>query len=78
MSMSFAMSVLESLVLVFAFVVGLCLLAALVVLIIDRMQTEDAIRRNYPVIGRFRHVFSVLGEFFSTVFLCDGSRGIAV
>jgi hypothetical protein len=45
MSMSFAMSVLESLVLVFAFVVGLCLLAALVVLIIDRMQTEDAIRR---------------------------------
>lgn len=68
MSMSFAMSVLESLVLVFAFVVGLCLLAALVVLIIDRIQTEDAIRRNYPVIGRFRHVFSVLGEFFRQYF----------
>ncbi|MGB3406585.1 MAG: FMN-binding glutamate synthase family protein, partial [Jannaschia sp.] len=35
---------------------------------VDRMQTEDAIRRNYPVIGRFRHLFTELGEFFRQYF----------
>ena len=36
--------------------------------IIDRTQTGDAIRRNYPVIGRFRHLFTALGEFFRQYF----------
>jgi len=34
----------------------------------DRWQTEDAVRRNYPVIGRFRALFSTLGEFFRQYF----------
>ncbi len=66
--MGFAMSVLEGLALAFAFVVGLFAAAALVMFVIDRSQTEDAIRRNYPVIGRFRHIFSLLGEFFRQYF----------
>ncbi len=50
------------------FVIGLGLLAAIAVAWIDRSQTEDAVRRNYPLIGRFRSLFSALGEFFRQYF----------
>ena len=66
--MGFAMNVLETLALLFAFAVGLVVLIAMIVFVLDRLQTEDAIRRNYPVIGRFRHLFSTLGEFFRQYF----------
>ena len=36
--------------------------------VIDRTQTSQTIRRNYPVIGRFRYVFEHLGEFFRQYF----------
>ena len=52
----------------FVFTVGLAALAIVVVFIIDIAQTRDAVRRNYPVIGRFRHIFSTLGEFFRQYF----------
>ena len=66
--MGFAMSVLEMLALAFAFAIGLIALLVMVLFVLDRLQTEDAIRRNYPVIGRFRHLFSTLGEFFRQYF----------
>ncbi|MEP5153457.1 FMN-binding glutamate synthase family protein [Planktotalea sp.] len=66
--MGFAMNVLETLAILFAFVIGVIVLIALIVFVLDRLQTEDAIRRNYPVIGRFRHLFSTLGEFFRQYF----------
>jgi glutamate synthase domain-containing protein 2 len=56
------------LALAFVGVVGTVLFCVLVLFAIDRFQTEDAIRRNYPVLGRFRHMFSVLGEFFRQYF----------
>ncbi len=52
----------------FVLAVGLVVLALIVTFIIDRSQTSDAIRRNYPVIGHFRHIFSELGEFFRQYF----------
>jgi len=52
----------------FVIVVGCIFLAAIVVFFMDRAQTTDAIRRNYPVIGHFRHIFSELGEFFRQYF----------
>ena len=52
----------------FVAAIGLLFLAGLVLFVVDRAQTEDAIRRNYPVIGRFRHLFSELGEFFRQYF----------
>lgn len=58
----------EFLAQVFLFAVGALVLIALVLAIYDRVQTKDAIRRNYPVIGRFRHLFSTLGEFFRQYF----------
>lgn len=66
--MGFAMNVLDTLAILFACVVGVLVLVALVLFVLDRLQTEDAIRRNYPVIGRFRHLFSTLGEFFRQYF----------
>ena|GEM_PF-1964710 len=67
--MGFAMSVLEVLAFAFVGVVGTLLLIIVVVFVIDRLQTGDAIRRNYPVLGRFRHLFSQLGEFFVSISL---------
>ncbi|MEM8594006.1 MAG: FMN-binding glutamate synthase family protein [Pseudomonadota bacterium] len=45
----------------------MCLTIA-VMFVMDLLQTKDAIRRNYPLIGRFRYVFSSLGEFFRQYF----------
>ena len=47
---------------------GLLVLAAIILFVIDRTQQADAIRRNYPVIGRFRGLFIELGEFFRQYF----------
>ncbi len=47
----------------FLLAVGTTLLVAIVLMIIDLAQTADAVRRNYPVIGRFRRIFEVLGDF---------------
>ncbi len=52
----------------FVFAVGLALLAVVVIYIIDVTQKTHAIRRNYPVIGRFRYFFEHLGEFFRQYF----------
>ena len=48
------------------FIVGL--LAAVVVYQIDKHQTAQTIRRNYPLIGRFRYLFEHIGEFFRQYF----------
>ncbi|MEQ3692315.1 MAG: FMN-binding glutamate synthase family protein [Thalassolituus sp.] len=36
--------------------------------ITDRLQTKHTVRRNFPVIGRFRYFFEHLGEFFRQYF----------
>ncbi len=52
------------------FVFGL--FAAIVLLafiyVIDRFQRKHSLRRNYPVIGRFRYFFEHLGTFFRQYF----------
>jgi len=63
-----AMSVLESLTTLFVFLLGLGLLAVVVIFIIDITQTKQAIRRNFPVVGRFRYLFEHMGEFFRQYF----------
>ena len=65
---SFSMSVFEGLAVALILAVGLVIAVVAVIFAIDRMQTQDAIRRNYPVVGRFRYVFSALGEFFRQYF----------
>lgn len=68
MSMENAFYIVEFLGLLFVWVMGLLAFVAVILFIIDRTQTGDAVRRNYPVIGRFRHIFSELGEFFRQYF----------
>lgn len=63
-----SMGVFEVLAVALLVVLGMVLLAVAILFIIDRFQTHDAIRRNYPVIGRFREIFTVLGEFFRQYF----------
>lgn len=65
---SFSMSVFEGLAVALIVVVGIIFAVIIVVGVIDRIQTQDAIRRNYPVVGRFRSVFTSLGEFFRQYF----------
>ena len=53
---------------VFLLVVGAIIVLVVVLYIIDITQTKHAIRRNFPVIGRFRYWFEHLGEFFRQYF----------
>ena len=66
--MGVAMYALNFLAVLFVGLIGLAVLVAAVLFVVDRLQTSDAIRRNYPVLGRFRHLFSTLGEFFRQYF----------
>ncbi|MEM1133293.1 MAG: FMN-binding glutamate synthase family protein [Pseudomonadota bacterium] len=63
-----ALSTLSTLTSIFVFIIGLALAAVVIMFVIDITQTKDAVRRNYPVIGRFRYLFSSLGEFFRQYF----------
>lgn len=63
-----ALSIITFLVYTFVMLVGLGVLAVIVVYIIDVTQTKHAVRRNFPVIGRFRYLFEHLGEFFRQYF----------
>ena len=49
-------------------VLGIGILYVFVLYIIDVTQTRHTIRRNYPVVGRFRYFFEHLGEFFRQYF----------
>jgi glutamate synthase domain-containing protein 2 len=66
--MAFVENVLFLLGLLFILVIGGIMATAVVFWFVDRMQTGDAIRRNYPLLGRFRGWFSLLGEFFRQYF----------
>lgn len=63
-----SLSVLESLTTIFVFMLGLGLLAVVVIFVIDITQTKHTVRRNYPVVGRFRYMFEHMGEFFRQYF----------
>jgi len=66
-----AISVLETLSSVLVFVLGIGILAIVVIFFIDITQTKSAVRRNYPVVGRFRYWFEHLGEFFRQYFFAQ-------
>lgn len=66
--MSYVTQILEILALLFVLLLGLVVLTAVLFYVLDKTQPGDAIRRNYPVIGRFRGLFTKLGEFFRQYF----------
>ncbi len=65
---SFARETIEVLVYLFVFLVGCGIATVVFMYIVDRTQRSHSIRRNFPVIGRFRYLFEHLGEFFRQYF----------
>tara|TARA_R110000782_G_scaffold230890_2_gene317135 strand:+ start:1907 stop:3394 length:1488 start_codon:yes stop_codon:yes gene_type:complete len=63
-----AFDLVQTLSSIFVFVVGAFLLAIAVIFVIDVTQTTHTVRRNFPVIGRFRYVFERMGEFLRQYF----------
>ena len=63
-----AQAVIQWSALILLFVFGLSLLMIFVIYFIDKTQSNQTIRRNYPVVGRFRYIFEHIGEFFRQYF----------
>ena len=68
MDMDFALTVFNVMAQLLVWIIGIGLLVVAVVYVIDKTQTKHTVRRNYPVIGRFRYWFEHLGEFFRQYF----------
>lgn len=67
----FAREAIEVLVLLFVFALGCGILAVVIMYVIDVTQSSHAIRRNFPVVGRFRYLFEHMGEFFRQYFFAQ-------
>jgi glutamate synthase domain-containing protein 2 len=63
-----AFDLVQALAALLVFVIGVGLLVVTVLYVIDISQTTHAIRRNFPVVGRFRYLFERMGEFFRQYF----------
>ena len=63
-----AQSIIQWGALTLVFFLGVGVLVVLVMYLVDKTQTSQTIRRNYPVVGRFRYLFEHLGEFFRQYF----------
>ena len=68
MNMEFAVTVFTVMAQLLVWCLGIGIIVIAVLYVIDRTQTEHTVRRNYPVIGRFRYWFEHLGEFFRQYF----------
>ena len=71
---AFVDSILATLSNGFVLLVGLLLITAIILYFIDVFQTKHTIRRNYPLLGRFRYLFERLGEFFRQYFFAMAPR----
>ncbi len=65
---SFLLEALELMAALFVVFIGIGVLVVVVMYVLDVTQSAHAVRRNYPVIGRFRYLFEHLGEFFRQYF----------
>ena len=63
-----AMDILQTMSALLVLVLGIGLLAVIVLFVIDVTQTKSSVRRNFPVVGRFRFLFEHMGEFFRQYF----------
>ena len=52
----------------FVLAIGFGVLLIVIMFLIDANQSKNAVRRNFPVVGRFRDLFARLGEFFRQYF----------
>ena len=66
-----AMDILQTLSALFVVFLGIGLIAVIVIFVIDVTQTTSSVRRNFPVVGRFRFLFEHMGEFFRQYFFAQ-------
>ncbi|WP_372739909.1 FMN-binding glutamate synthase family protein [Neptunomonas sp.] len=64
----FAVNFIVTIGIIFLIVVAALLITAFILYQNDKKQTAQTIRRNYPLLGRFRYLFEHLGEFFRQYF----------
>ena len=64
----FLTAILEIFASLFVFTAGIGAISLVIMYFTDKYQTRHTIRRNYPVIGRFRYMFEHIGEFFRQYF----------
>lgn len=65
---SFAINFIALVGILFLVIFVVAIVVAVVLYQIDKHQTAQTIRRNYPLIGRFRYLFEHMGEFFRQYF----------
>lgn len=68
---NFVLTVMQYLAYAFIFAIGLAVLWVVVLYFRDKTQTESTLRRNYPVVARFRYFFEHMGEFFRQYFFAQ-------
>ena len=66
-----ALNVVQTLSAILVFLIGIGLLVVVIMYIVDVTQTKHAVRRNFPVIGRFRYLFENLGQYFRQYFFAQ-------
>lgn len=64
----FAINFIATIGILFLLVVVALLITGFILYRNDKKQTAQTIRRNYPLIGRFRYLFEHMGEFFRQYF----------
>ena len=64
-------SILQAFTTLLVLLIGFGILAVIIMYIVDVTQTSHAIRRNFPVVGRFRYLFENMGEFFRQYFFAQ-------
>lgn len=67
-SNSWLLPFIEAFIIVVIASISIAVLSFIILYILDVTQTKHTIRRNYPVIGRFRYFFEHMGEFFRQYF----------
>lgn len=64
----FAILILDVAVMLFGLLLLAGIVSVIVMYVVDKNQTSHTIRRNFPVLGRFRYFFEYMGEFFRQYF----------
>ncbi len=67
-AMSFVQTASGLLISTIVLLVAVGIVAVVIMYIVDVTQTTHAVRRNFPVVGRFRYFFEHMGEFFRQYF----------
>ena len=67
----FTWKIIEVCSIIFVFSLGIFFLLLIYLYLSDKLQTTQTVRRNYPIIGRFRYFFEHMGEFFRQYFFAQ-------